>query len=396
MKPFLYDRLRTSLLDEMLSGAYGGDHRFLSNRKIRQLWGVNQRTVDRSIADLKAQGLLEVHPRSGSRLAASYREKALLTLQREKIPAYPKVLSWEERAVTLRPALPGKRRWVALFDSAQLWHEPDWHPLHSRLKIGSERTLMKGFYHEAKQRGESVDFLWVPAADLSSRRLDAILARHQWDGAVFFRRTSTPNAFETADRFFQQVSLPTLTVFEPSCEHATPSLRVNDLGLGFEAAQRLVGAGAERFIILVNPVLPVYHQERITGARYAFREAGIDETNLLIHGMPFEESEPLAPELLYFLRSAKERRVGLFVLNNQLLYRLEPEIRQMRLHIPDQLSIITCGERAQTPLLSGKLSLMEVSFAGIGGMASRTIATLADGTSSRKQWLAGSHFRAGS
>lgn len=393
MKPFLYDRLRTSLLDEMLSGEYEGDARFLSNRTIRRLWGVNQRTVDRSIADLETQGLLVAHPRSGYRLVPAFRERALLTLQREKIPGYPRVPSWVERAPSVRAAPGRKRRWVALFDSAQLWHEPDWHPMHSRLKLGSERILMNGFYHEAYRRDESVDFLWVPAASLTSRKLDAILARHRWDGAVFFRRTVTPNAFQTAESYFRKVALPALAVFEPG-EYKAPALRVNDLGLGFEAGQRLVEAGAERFIILVNPILPVYHEERVMGVQYALREAGIDEANLLVHRMSFEEEEPLSPELLHFLRSAKKRRVGLFVLNNQLFYRLEPVIREMRLRIPDQLFTITCGEKTEASSFSRSLSLMEVCFAEIGAMACRTIATLANGGSNRSQWLAGSHFRA--
>ncbi len=395
MKPFLYERLRKSLLEEMLSGNYSDGGPFLSNRMIRKLWGVNQRTVDRSMNDLKELGLLLARPRSGYRLTAAHRESASVMAQQLAIPPLPKVEGWNQRVRSLLPRTERKNRWTVLFDGNCLWHERDWEPQASRLSHGSGLALSMGFRQEAALRQEGVDLLMVPARTLTRKMLDTYLVRHRCDGVVFFRRTTTSNAFEVANLFFQSASLPNLTVFEPFHEPGTPCLRVNDRGLGFEAAGELIRTRAERFLILVNPTLPLYHEERVNGALQALHQAGVDPAAVTVHRMPFEEAQSVPPPLLRLLYECKTKRTGLLILNNQLFFRLEPEIKRMGLRVPDQLSIITCGGRIKAPLLSKQLSFMEIKFGEIGGLACRSISDLADGISSHRRWIVESHFRSG-
>ncbi len=393
MKPFLYDRLRVSLLDEVLSGFYQEGDRFLSNRTIRRLWGVNQRTVDRSITDLMEMGVLTAHLRSGYRLQPSYRHTASLVLQQEKTPRWPKEQSWSEKAVALRGRPRRKRRWLAVFDGNRLWHEPGWNPHHTRIIEGSERTLMNGFHREACLKDEEVDFLWVPAEGMSLRRLDAILARRLWDGVAFFRRTSSSHSFHAVDAFFQKVSLPMLTVFEAPGDRRAPSIRVNDLGLGYEAAQHLLMAGAERIVILVNPTLPFYHQERILGARLRCRQAGLDEENLIIQTIHDSLHPSQASLIRNLLQDGKKKRLGMLVLNNQLFYQMESEIRSIGLRIPEQLSVITCGSKITTPLLSKTLPNMDIGFEKMAQDTFQALGDLTDGIMTGREWVTVSRFR---
>jgi DNA-binding transcriptional regulator YhcF (GntR family) len=82
MKPFLHEKLTKALLAEMASGYYSEGTRFLSRRKICNIWNVSEPTAKNSLRNLVQAALLTPSHRSGSILTPGFQRRALLILHK--------------------------------------------------------------------------------------------------------------------------------------------------------------------------------------------------------------------------------------------------------------------------------------------------------------------------
>lgn len=396
MKVFLFERLTKTLLQEISCADYQDSARFLSNRRICQLWGVSQRTTDRALDFLKQHRILRVHDRSSYILEHGARHKAMLLNRSHQGLPLPKLD--HRRRVRRRNDKTLTWRFGLIFDTRRCWVE--WAAQAQLAKSRStaeltqaEAQLCEGFLKAAREEGCQADIVMVSNNRDSRRFFETCLRRAKWDAVAFLRRTANPEPLETI-RMLQQRNIPYVTAFEPCGAGHIPCVEVNNFALGSEAGHALVRSGACRFIIL-DIIKETYSRKaRTDGALFALGSHGLAEQSL-VYRLSHDPDTPIPPDFVTLLQESQQRPTGLFLLYNELLGKIGPLIEALNLKIPAHLSIVNCGGEVALLPQNLKLSFVEIDFREVGRTAFRSLCDLQRGEPLHKYTIVEPVFRAG-
>ncbi len=378
MKPFLNEQLRRSLLLEIASGFYAEGCRFLSNRRICRLWKVSETTVKRSLAALVADNLLEVRPRSGYRVAPGARRRALLDLHHTQTQSLPPPLTWESKRFGLLAADRKQRRLAVVFDGiAGRQRQPD-----SRVPtvVSSSLLCARAFFDEATRRNLEILFFLNNGTRSTRDEIAATLQCQGPDGVAVFRRGYAPSLQYMPLKQLAR-KLPVISVFEPAPEAETPSICINNVGTGYDAARLLTTEGHRRLAFLSARPESRFIAERFEGFEMAVREAGASAPELTrIHLPRHREPTGAARRKLRNLFAEKSLRpTALFSPNVAGILNLRSILVEARCRVPADLSIIACASSTLMPRKDFPYDLMDIDFTAIGREAFTRLLDLIDG-----------------
>lgn len=375
----LHAQLTQSLLNEIASRPLVEEKRFLSNRQIARLWEVNQWTVDRSIQFLKEKGILAARPRSGYRLTSDAPLKAMIYAQLHDVPPLEKAPHWQQRVRKLIRPTSGNKHFVILFDSPRLWFQAadDPHVTAPSSPV-PPHPLWESFCEVAREYGDRLDRLELPAQSLTQTVLDAYLRRHRWDGAFFVRRICYPQAFEVAMKYFERISFPCVSVLDHPQTAAHGCVTINYAGMGYEGILTLRQLGVQRVILVDN--LKGFSNSRtlrLKGALLALEDTPSLEKR--VFQISHEKQDEVPQGLLNLLEEARAIPTGMMVFNRQLFHKIEAamQARGLRKRLP--LSTISSEHPLPPSALHENTLMMAFHYPTIAREAYHTLCAMMEG-----------------
>ncbi len=378
MKPFLNEQLRRSLLLEIASGFYPEGGRFLSNRKVCRMWKVSETTAKRSFAALVADRLLEVRPRSGYRIAQGARRRALLYLHRTQAQSLPPPLTWESKRFGLRTGGRNRRRLAVVFDGiAARQQQP---ASLSPSVVSSSLLCARAFFEEGTRRNLEILIYLNNGARSSPAEIVDSLFRQAPDGVAVFRRGYAPSLHYMPIRELAR-SLPVISVFEPAPEAEIPSICINNVGTGYDAACILIRNGHRRFAFLSSRPESRFIAERFEGFEMAVRESGAGEPEPRKLYLP-RRREPAGGtrrKLRALFADRTRRPTAVFSPNVAGILQLRAILAEARCRVPGDVSVIACASSILVPRKTFPYDLMDLDFAAIGHEAFALLTDLIEG-----------------
>ncbi len=375
MKPFLNEQLRRSLLLEIASGFYAEGRRFLPNRKICRLWKVSETTAKRSLAALVADNLLEVRPRSGYRIAPGARRRALLDLHNTQAGSLPPPLTWESKRFGLLAAHRERRRVAVVFDG--IAGRPQQPGTQVPTVVSSSLLCARAFFEEATRRNLEILFFLNNGTRVSRDEIAASLELQAPDGVAVFRRGYAPSLHYMPLKRIAR-TIPVISVFEPSSDTEIPSICVNNVGTGYDAARILADHGHRRLAFLSTRPESRFIAERFEGFEMAVREnKTLELQKLSLPGRPSQGAAHRKLVALFKDRSA--RPAALFSPNVACLLNLRPVLAEARCRVPSDVSVIACASSTLMPRKAFPYDLMDLDFSAFGQEAFARLIDLIDG-----------------
>lgn len=375
---FLYRKLVRALLAELASGLYPEHSRFISNRKIRRLWKVSEPTATSGLHWLVNKGLLTARPRSGYYVARQGQKKALVLLHGQTSTGLSSPMTWDLKRYQLAQGGGHGTRRIAvivagiLSRAEALSHLPPPGTEHD-LVLESARSI----FREATRQKCSVHFYMDDGhAERRSVIVDRLL-KQKPDGVIAFRRLPSYAPLQAMVAPILAARIPVVTVFD-DCEGLNVlSLNINNVGLGYDVVRRFLRMGHRRVAILLPKVQSPYFQDRAVGGRMAVSEARLPNASLEVLQLP--RFRPIPPSMARRFHDPKQRPTALFVTAASLFASLWPLLRQLKLAVPRDISIIMAAGDTYVPGCKRSFDTMKINFPDIGKLALSSLIALLEG-----------------
>lgn len=154
-------------------------------------------------------------------------------------------------------------------------------------------------------------------------------------------------------------------------EDPVSSVSLDDVNASYQATQHLLQVGHRTIGMITGPISEDCTQDRILGFQQALQEASLayDET-LIIQG---DWSAQSGYNAFKQLISAGKNIDALFVQNDQMAVGCLKAAAEMKISVPEQLSIIGIDDIPIAPFTTPSLTTLHQDFADIGATASRLL-----------------------
>lgn len=354
----------------MASGIYREGGRFLSKRKICQMWKVSEPTAKSAIRNLIDAGLIVARPRSGLILQPNFQQQAFLLLHKLPGTKLPPAPNWEsKRQLLIRQ---GKTK---VFQFGVILDEEV--PAGTvAVDVGALQASRR-FFQEATRRGCKVEYFYQNGTREREEFILGELRRKEIDAATFFRRVRT-QFLEPLIRRTLRLGIPVATLFDDCESVATSSVNFNNIGAGFHATKVLLEQGHRHIAVLLHERFLANVELRFEGCRLAVEESKIKEKITLTPCRLVEGEDPSRVLAKTFLQR-KNRPTALFACGATLYLQIEPILRSLGLRVPRNLSVIACGNPNLLPANKRRLDLMKCDFAEAGRAVFDLLASLLEG-----------------
>ncbi len=367
MKPFLYHQLLVSLLLELTNEGYQHGQRFLSRRAVCQRWAISTPTAERALATLAEAGILEARPRSGFHIRQGFRRRTLRYLNEvSTLPGLPARTTFSQRyRVLFSTGVGQEQRLAVIFDGYQydhlhIAHRPDF------LEACS-LACARGAIAEA---GAAFDLHFYALNQIDSLPLDQLrqhLAKGGYCGVILFQRNAKRKGAQTLINAISKEGLPVVCAFSPSERSHAIALDFNHLGIGYRAGRRLLEQGCRRIGVAVingwghHLVRHVF--DRLNGVQLAVQQAG---GNVRMVPLRLEVNGEFTQETLRPHLSGRNRLDAIFFPGHHHSVALGELVRELRLCIPEDLSMIMTSSQSYSEGLGREIDLMKIDFEAIG------------------------------
>jgi LacI family transcriptional regulator len=144
-------------------------------------------------------------------------------------------------------------------------------------------------------------------------------------------------------------NMPIVLVDRPLPGTSAPSVSLENRKAGRLAAEQLLAAGHTRIGCLRGDPGSESDRERFEGVRDALRAAGIDPGTLVVAGSGYSREESLSASAAILERT--DRPTGIVTLSGQGILGVLETARELRLNIPDQLSVVAFDDQPWSPLI---------------------------------------------
>lgn len=369
MKPFLYEQLTRSLLAEMASGFYSEGMRFLSNRRICRMWAVSETTAKQSLAWLVNEDLLRARPRSGYTLPPGFRRRALLLLHKYPQAHLPPPVTWEDKRRQLLHREEDSRhaRLAVVFDGVEVRSVAASRTL-PKMRLSSSECA-RGFFSEAVRSKCEIVFYLNNGQPAQQNAIARALLEDGIDGAAFFRRGPRGDLSRIIAPL-ADARVPVVSVFDDCKGANVASIDVNDIAIGYTAAQCLLAMGHRRLAFLIPARGYDWMRERCEGFQIALAEAGIETPVQWIHLPVAREIDGRRAQTLQRVFTGNPSRpTAVFSPSVLLVEKIVPFLASLRLRVPRDISLIACGSADLLPKKKFPYDLMNIDFAEIGRTA---------------------------
>lgn len=154
-------------------------------------------------------------------------------------------------------------------------------------------------------------------------------------------------------------------------EDPVSSVSLDDVNASYQATQHLLQVGHRTIGMITGPISEDCTQDRILGFQQALQEASLayDET-LIIQG---DWSAQSGYNAFKQLISTGKNIDALFVQNDQMAVGCLKAAAEMKISVPEQLSIIGIDDIPIAPFTTPSLTTLHQDFADIGATASRLL-----------------------
>lgn len=389
---FIYERLKRSLLEEMASGDWRSGQRFLSVRVIIRRWKVSRPTVCSSLQQLCEEGLLVAASRRGFFLGQGFQEKAQLLLRRNRTPPVQPPLPIEQKARLLRGVRGGR---VALLLEAKAAAPQELFPGLPTGVSPSPRDCGRAFLKESRLHGFEVTSFLYDGTSQNAAWLRGQLEQGGFEGAAVFCRSSNPDIQPTLEPLIRQRK-PLVIMYDDNQGLPAHSVNLNNVGLGYDAIRALHRAGHRKIIVLLRKAPLKLHLERLKGCCLARDEGGCGDVQLTT--LRLGSGTRLDPHAVRHFADPASRPTAVFACESRLLQRAIPVWKQLRLRVPEDLSVIVCSSRSRHAGISVPLDAMQLKVgARIGRIAAQQLQRMQAGEPLEKVILLDvRHMRRGS
>lgn len=195
---------------------------------------------------------------------------------------------------------------------------------------------------------------------------------------VISNRLYDPKIDELAKERIPTVLIPGL--LDPS---KFPSVDVDNVGGGFQAAQHLISLGHERIAFLGGARDSKYYIERLAGFRKAFQENRLLIDEELIIETDFSQLKGF--DAMENLLRLKEPPTAVFCINDVTAFGALLAINKNHLKVPDEISLVGFGDTPLTPIINPPLTTVREPIFDIGVCAVRMLNDLINGNK-RASW----------
>ena len=373
MKPFLHEQLTRSLVVEIASGFYKEGARFLSSRKIRRIWGISATTAIRSLDQLIELKLIAPEPRSGFRVLPEAQERALLLLHKQRSASLPPPETWKsKRQGLLAPNSAQQFRVAVVFDRGKTSGVE----MHRQLPplIVSDLECARSFFTEGMKHNYDIFFYLYNGTASSQNKIVDSLIQNQIHGVALFRRAYASNVCPVTIPLIRR-NIPVVTVFDSCKETEALSVNINNIATGYEAMDTFLKHKHRRMLFVAGSRPNEFIEERLKGFRLALSEANIPNSGVQVARIPY--NRPISPETIRriekMLRDPENSPTAAFFPSTLLLRKFLPILKESRLRIPKDFSIICCGSADLLPEKEFPFDLMGIDFRDIGRVACQSL-----------------------
>jgi LacI family xylobiose transport system transcriptional regulator len=172
-----------------------------------------------------------------------------------------------------------------------------------------------------------------------------------------------------------------LVVVDPTGEplHDTPSVGATNWSGGLTATRHLLELGHRRIGVIAGPAKLLCSRARLDGYRAAMDAAGAEVDPSLIRYGNFYVDEAIREGRVLLDRDPAGRPTAIFALNDLQALGVYQAARDLRLHIPDDLSVIGFDDIPTARWFSPPLTTIRQPLARMGVTAARLLLRLAAG-----------------
>lgn len=379
MKTPIHVQLRNSLLFEAIGGGYKSGQRFLSNRKICRQWRISDTTARKALSWLVEEKILRARSQSGYFLRAGFRKRALLLLHKHSRSKLPSPRSLATSRFQYLPGSGAKRRRIAL-----VWYDNEPVSGSDRLPpkmLAAGWDWSQGFFSEAVASGCEVHFF---VQNLQPEDQQAVLARiveGKLDGVALFARLQDPG-LPGMLRAIARANIPAIRVFGDSQGIDMPTVNLNNVAMGYTAAQHFLKLGHRRMVVLMDSVRQDYFEQRLEGFRIALEEEPA-ETSLEILRIKLEEVAGVSRLFV----AGDRRPTAIFASRIEQYALVEPLLKAKGLRVPEDVSVIACGGTVQLPEMERPVDSFVIDFSEMGKKAFRRLHETVEGKLREKHTL---------
>jgi DNA-binding LacI/PurR family transcriptional regulator len=172
-----------------------------------------------------------------------------------------------------------------------------------------------------------------------------------------------------------------LVVVDPTGEplHDTPSVGATNWSGGLTATRHLLELGHSRIGVIAGPATLLCSRARLDGYRAAMDAAGVEVDPALIRYGNFYVDEAIREGRVLLDCDPASRPTAIFALNDLQALGVYQAARDLRLHIPDDLSVIGFDDIPTARWFSPPLTTIRQPLARMGVTAARLLLRLAAG-----------------
>lgn len=257
-----------------------------------------------------------------------------------------------------------------------------------------QRDLAAGFFESAvKARDQVEHYIYTDAPE----ELDALLRKldeAHCDAAVVIIRKARSKRHPLVEAI-NASGRKLLLVFDDANSRTTPVLTVNNIGVGYEAVNRLIDLGHRKIAVLATIASNRYMNLRVQGAQLARVEAGRDDLSFEVIKFSHLERYPLPQSVRRLFLDPSRRPTAIITTTHQLVNKMRPVLREARLTPGKNFSVLICGARRAFKGFRCEFDCMSIDFTKVGREAHKMVAELIDGTLTERSRLVSAHYERG-
>lgn len=369
-----YRRLASSLLNEIASGAWPSEKKFLSRRAIEQIWQVSRKTADSANALLVAHGILRSSANGRLVVTPNATENACLLLDRWRhTELEPREHLKLKRNRLLLQVPKGRRRFrLAVIHNSKLLVNPNqqWtaNPSEADLIKGQPHPFrhLAGFFYTAVANNCTVEFHCFDGEMNTVHRLTDLLSGKQLggsgpvDGVAIMPLMHQPN-LERLITALQKNGLSTICAMNKYEGLADAVVECNETKAGFIAAKTLLDSGHRRILLIDKRVQHErFLKRRRMGILSCIENSGLRKHVTLLNRKVASASTTDAASILSCIRGHRSPPpTAILFVDIKPLYCIEQTLWNAGVRFPKTVSAIVCGPRVTQSVYYGLIDTVD-------------------------------------
>lgn len=387
MKTLLYDRLKKSLLVEVASGAHEEDARFLSRRRIEQMWHVSRPTAEKALTLLVHENILRRRDRRVFELRTGGVSRARLLLRDLPLPHIQGPDNWQVQrnrilnrhrlenhrfAVVISENLPRRATMVELVR--------DLHPKNAK-PFPYHLLHLSAFLRETNRRFCDTVFFTDDGTEEALMEIVRKITSGNFAGVAVFQRVKF-HPRKPLLSALRSRGIPVITAFEDCEGKADTSVDFNNELAGYEAMGLVLEKGHRDLVFLAGPRDRRHFQSRWKGALTCLHELNLEKQVRLRCHRPLDDSH-LVSSTRQFLETlfhgSAPWPTAILTAGVHWLTRHDRYLSVTGVRIPRDVSVLGMGPATTISEVYGPFDIMEANKEHLGRTTAEQLIRMVSG-----------------